>query len=311
MSNGQVYYIDNEGVQNYIGTLPNLADTTTYLFGNNVPSDVEYITLDGITLMTYQGAVIACGYLETSSVKEGVYSINDIINSDLVGAAGAFVDEITGLPIYGGISSGVAVTEGILRIDGNTLDYDNVIGLLANFMNFADGSPYDDLVIEKYVEVMSNASERELLNVLITEMAIYGTVILEFAKEKNYNVTIEWEDSGSGGTRRIGMDDICKDYDAELKEIMPEVKPYLEEIGEEDATPYHDEVEKQYSISQKIKPDPLVFDMDGDGIEMTELDQGTHFDMDADGLAEKVNWTSEDAFLALDVEHFDGSLEVR
>ena len=122
----------------HLGTLPNLADTTTYLFGNNVPSDVEYITLDGITLMTYQGAVIACGYLDTSGVKQGAYSINDVINSDLVGAAGGFVDEITGMPIYEGVSTGAAVVEGVLRIDGNTLDYDNVIGLLANFMNFAD-----------------------------------------------------------------------------------------------------------------------------------------------------------------------------
>ncbi len=182
-----------------------------------------------------------------------------------------------------------------------------MIGLLANFMNFADGSPYDDVVIEKYVEVMSNASERELLNVLITEMAIYGTVILEFAKEKNYNVKIEWEDSESSSTKRIGMDDICKGYHAELKEIIPEIKPYLEDNGGEEATPYYDEVEKEYSISKKIKPDPLVFDMDGDGIEMTELEHGTHFDMDADGLAEKVNWTREDAFLALDVNK-DGTI---
>ncbi|RED53824.1 hypothetical protein [Aestuariispira insulae] len=59
-------------------------------------------------------------------------------------------------------------------------------------------------------------------------------------------------------------------------------------------------------ITGKIRPetimqDPLVFDMDGNGIDTLPLEDGVLFDLNADGSKEKSAWISaNDAFLAYD-----------
>lgn len=50
--------------------------------------------------------------------------------------------------------------------------------------------------------------------------------------------------------------------------------------------------------------DPLVLDLDGDGIELTSQDNGVYFDLDKDGFAEKTGWVKgDDAFLARDLNN--------
>ena len=58
----------------------------------------------------------------------------------------------------------------------------------------------------------------------------------------------------------------------------------------------------ELSLSREpIQQDPLVFDMDGDGIETLSLGDGRLFDMNADDIAEQTAWiASDDAFLAYD-----------
>ena len=51
--------------------------------------------------------------------------------------------------------------------------------------------------------------------------------------------------------------------------------------------------------------DPLILDLDGDGIELTSIDDGTYFDLDGDGSIDEASWIEsdgnfDDAFLALD-----------
>lgn len=56
-------------------------------------------------------------------------------------------------------------------------------------------------------------------------------------------------------------------------------------------------------ISQRQICDPIVFDFGGLGIDLTDADDGVAFDIDADGAADQVAWTSarsRDAFLTLD-----------
>lgn len=51
-----------------------------------------------------------------------------------------------------------------------------------------------------------------------------------------------------------------------------------------------------------LRVDPLVLDLDSDGVETVSLDNGVYFDHDGDGLRERTGWISaDDGFLALDL----------
>ena len=47
--------------------------------------------------------------------------------------------------------------------------------------------------------------------------------------------------------------------------------------------------------------DPLIIDLGKDGFDIEKLENGTHFDLDSNGFAERMNWTRKDGFLALDL----------
>ena len=57
-----------------------------------------------------------------------------------------------------------------------------------------------------------------------------------------------------------------------------------------------------YKATINTYVDPIVIDLNGDGVFTTSLEQGTHFDFNGDGFAEKTAWTSfGDGLLVRDV----------
>ncbi len=56
-----------------------------------------------------------------------------------------------------------------------------------------------------------------------------------------------------------------------------------------------------WNDAKNAKYDPLVIDLDGKGFNITDRKNGTHFDLNADGYAEKTDWTRTDGWLALDL----------
>ncbi|WP_304325977.1 calcium-binding protein [Bifidobacterium thermacidophilum] len=56
-----------------------------------------------------------------------------------------------------------------------------------------------------------------------------------------------------------------------------------------------------WNDAKNAKYDPLVIDLDGRGFDITDRKNGTHFDLNADGYAEKTDWTRTDGWLALDL----------
>lgn len=61
-------------------------------------------------------------------------------------------------------------------------------------------------------------------------------------------------------------------------------------------------VTKKYVATARVtKYDPLILDLDGDGYNIETKELGANFDLDKNGFAEKINWTSRDGFLCLDL----------
>ena len=55
-------------------------------------------------------------------------------------------------------------------------------------------------------------------------------------------------------------------------------------------------------IELYIVTSPLVMDLDGDGIELVAIEDGSRFDIDADGVVEQTGWVAaDDGLLALDI----------
>ncbi|MBQ7980619.1 MAG: hypothetical protein IJ305_03320, partial [Oscillospiraceae bacterium] len=54
--------------------------------------------------------------------------------------------------------------------------------------------------------------------------------------------------------------------------------------------------------------DPIILDLDGDGFNVETKENGTNFDLDKNGFAEKINWTTKDGFLCLDLNG-NGSID--
>ncbi len=62
--------------------------------------------------------------------------------------------------------------------------------------------------------------------------------------------------------------------------------------------------EDQFTRSGLQLADPLVIDLDGDGLELISRDQGVLFDIDGDGVLERVGWVGpDDGFLAVDANN--------
>ncbi len=55
------------------------------------------------------------------------------------------------------------------------------------------------------------------------------------------------------------------------------------------------------STARVTRYDPLILDLDGDGFNIEAKKNGTNFDLDKNGFAEKINWTKRDGFLCLDL----------
>ncbi|MDE5946006.1 MAG: hypothetical protein K2G63_01670, partial [Oscillospiraceae bacterium] len=63
------------------------------------------------------------------------------------------------------------------------------------------------------------------------------------------------------------------------------------------------EISEEFTKAGKAQPprDPLVIDLGADGIELTSLQNGVHFDLDNNGFAEQTAWIgTEDGFLVMD-----------
>ncbi|MFK3781716.1 hypothetical protein [Agrobacterium sp. NPDC089420] len=65
-----------------------------------------------------------------------------------------------------------------------------------------------------------------------------------------------------------------------------------------------------YKPLLQILADPLILDLDGDGVELVSLDvSNVHFDYDGDGFAEKTGWVSPDDGILVDDKNSNGKVD--
>jgi Ca2+-binding RTX toxin-like protein len=78
------------------------------------------------------------------------------------------------------------------------------------------------------------------------------------------------------------------------------------QMGSQFSNVFGKTIESEKSICVK---DPLILDLDGDGIETASMEEGVHFDLDGDGTKEKSGWIGkDDGFLVYD-KNFNGTID--
>lgn len=105
--------------------------------------------------------------------------------------------------------------------------------------------------------------------------------------------------------------DLAREYDRSSDKILNTMyylydKSNAQETHPEQLSLVVKEDTVNWETYKKSRPyiDPLVLDLNGDGLKTVTPKDGVFFDMNADGLSEKTGWiSSQDAFLVLDVNH--------
>ncbi len=62
-------------------------------------------------------------------------------------------------------------------------------------------------------------------------------------------------------------------------------------------------------INKGCKLDPLIFDLDGDGVETSAMEEGTYFDLNSDGSKEKAGWVGKDDGLLVYDKNGNGTID--
>ena len=161
--------------------------------------------------------------------------------------------------------------------------------MLANLWNFTGGTIGFGDVVNGYANAGTRTVEKSITQVALAELEINDGVILEFALKKDDTVTITWaEGNGESDASVITMDDLMtEDFYDELKKAYPDMRNTLAECLDDADMETLDELFGYYgeASSARVNIDPLVFDMENDGFDMKPLAEGTHFDMDGDGIS--------------------------
>ena len=74
-----------------------------------------------------------------------------------------------------------------------------------------------------------------------------------------------------------------------------------DEVHRRKLTPLKPAYDRAKDAVVPVYYDPLMLDLDGNGLDIATKEQGAYFDLDKNGFAERMNWSKTDGFLCLDL----------
>jgi hypothetical protein len=178
-------------------------------------------------------------------------------------------------------------------IDGSEEITKIIIDLTCPFTNQAGGfSTLADIgvTLNKGVEISEGIWEIPV-NAQNTDTALDGLQMLLPGGGRN---------GGEQGTLMPIHQSRVGGHDVQIK-----VTAFAEEVNRASGNIELDFIDNQTNINDAVgfhfRITPLVFDMDGDGIEIIDSDKGVQFDMNNDGVLDRTSWVDgDDALLAID-----------
>ena len=200
--NGNIYEVSGDGERYKKGTISNIDQMTKYLFGNNIPEEVEFIKIDGVTFMTYSGHLIACGIAspkKQDTAGNVVLSIDSLLNGVYGYLIGSLLDIHFGSTTYAALSLTVKIlAEIVMSSKGITIsDCDIALQALSYAISFLDPGNGMKSVTDAYVRISEFNQLQSQMALLEVDFCDDQDYYFENAKYLDEDVRIVWDENDS------------------------------------------------------------------------------------------------------------------
>ena len=155
-------------------------------------------------------------------------------------------------------------------------------------------------------DIMDNIADESIKAEEITEIATYAEVLAPFINSSTLNdiksLSLAYAEFGSeiNNYEHKNNVDINSDNKVGGASYTPDNHGGKDEEDGGTSGGGND-AEDQFNDGENSRVDPIIVDLNNDGFNPSSLKNGTNFDLDANGMAERINWVQgDDAILAYD-----------
>ena len=242
---------------------------------NNISKEAVAIT-DGIPGIDVDNACEKIGQFITEITGGDIdeEAIGDSIKNLLTSK------DVIALLIAGTVTTGYEISSGELTIgkDAFIKNIEAYRNTLVNATELFKSGKYVEALLESYYGFSRNMFNDNIIQSILQHAEVISYVAVPLGKQ------------------------ICKLYEKFDKSIGISLIKKFKWKSIKHLFGWLDKSYRQASASVRYISDPLVIDLDGDGFELTDVENGVYFDNDNYGLSEKTQWvSSDDGLLSIDL----------
>ena len=261
--------------------------------------------INGVTWVTAGDQLVDCGFVKDTELS----ILNSVVNmaaSEEMDLAVKIYDEASEKNLNGVISKVTSVmsvfTQTAVAFEGHGVDYDAVVD-----MGCAQLGILKDDVAVLYTDIIMRTHLKFMLDTSYVELEAGFPVTIQTVNTEE-EVIVKWDDGEINPSRdKLNMNSI---YSTSEQEITLAIYKYLTEYLSEEQI---EELEIANNVDidgdgvieaqgMTVLRDPLILDLNGNGILTTTVENGTYFDFKEDGFKEKTAWADNgDGILVYDI----------
>ncbi len=266
-------------------------------------SKIENILNNASTGVDFYNAYNAYQNAENGSPEQGL-AIIDIFNSMFTFGSDTLPPLMGGAYMDAG-SWFMEVIENDIAIP-HYWDYFNNRAILMygrGELTYKEAEEYADKCIAELLAARDAMEIAEDINQL--DQVFYDIGLINpITGEIDLTVYNNWEDVVKQYAEEHNLfEDGFDEFSAHISNIIGEVGDWFKELYDDlkygkEITPHEptrkitSDTFKKFHTASITRYDPLILDLDGDGFNVEKKELGANFDLDKNGFAEKINWTS-------------------
>ena len=300
-----------------------------FIFGSSIESDhAEKVTFiyegEGFVGNNYGNHEYNEWLNSTESHERASEGASFFSTSTLFDARGRIVDDLIAAEVLPFPTEDGFYGTGYLDIEPEEIEYNPTTGTFGgvDFLDVGPDTPEYDLVILTDFSHGTSSTQVSSEDLIIADVVANGTIVpggnwsvaTTIANESGIfatpsGIAADWNSPGRGTVLDDLSDNVStihNDFYGGFVEVSPGVYEHPDVVV---AMPSSDITSSFVSINQFAEIDPLVLDLDGDGIELTPFNEhNIYFDVDNDGAIERTGWVGADDGILVHDLNGDGEI---